>query len=418
MQSIVGEVSEGTVVFLVIPREKCILTLNILLSRTIILTRLFRVIDDENEILIEEGPIALLKTGVSNRVCISDINIQKENFYRFQWCIDDKVIRTHRLRMDMNPKKLVFVSCDLPQADTQHSLWNNISAESPDLCCHIGDNIYGDSTYHSRALDYNSLYQDTWGRWEPLLLDTSHLMIPDDHDITDGYTYGHTGAAVERGLQAYVDYQEALVNNNDSGSGFIVKRIRHDTVLVMISRTFIPMSPLDKLKQLRKSLTGNVIIAFSSAPILIPDNFRGTIYKTVFGDEGWDNIALRELYDFCFELMEENSNTRIVLIGGDVHFGVQGTINKGFMSIPIFITSPISNQPTIVEKICAKSLNGTIHFHDYILNLESHARRNYLRLLFPEGKSRDISGELIWNHEKYPGSILTFTGELLHMIGI
>lgn len=109
-----------------------------------------------------------------------------------------KPIATHHFTTSP-PEKIIFVSGDFDKMDTKNSLWKNISAEKPNLVVHMGNNLYGDSTFEEckrftthdlmnrkGLYAYEDRYRECWSRWVPLLTDSSHVFLIGDHDVVEG----------------------------------------------------------------------------------------------------------------------------------------------------------------------------------------------------------------------------------------
>ena len=444
IEPIVGEITQNNVIFLLTPTfEVTSISLHIIKNGIVVDLRVYELISDTcNRISVSipyDNDEEYCRSSLEKH--LSENNADIENSYTFQWFINDELISSHCLNMG-SVNKLIFVSCDLPEGDTKHSLWNKVSYESPDLCCHIGDNIYGDDAYDdlietsrteakNTTHSYESSYHNAWSRWAPLLRNTSHIMIPDDHDITDNYDCNHDNnpatkntfsifpygqrcnTAVDEGMRMYNAYQASLLNMVDM-PGYVFKHLNDNTTLVMLSRTFLNNDIVETLKSIEYSLRKHVIIAVSSAPIPMPHNIAGTIYETVFGRTGWNDDKLKELYDFCFSLLEEDISRNIVLIGGDIHIGVHGKIIKNDLSIPIYVTSPISNHPTIIEYIYSKALTDDHTLFDYKLKLTAKAKRNYLKVTLP--LKNDDPGEIVWSEETKPKSLIKYYRQLWRML--
>jgi hypothetical protein len=227
-------------------------------------------------------------------------------------------------------------------------------------------------------------------------------MIGDDHEITDGYShetcFKFNDIAVNEGTEMYKIYQQGLLDSSQS-VGFVCKNINDDTTLILISRSFFSGDIIETLRSIK--FQNNIIIAFSSAPLPMIKNISGLLYNSIFGNTGWSDLDLKDLYNFCFELLTKNH--KVILIGGDIHIGVEGIITKNNLILPIFITSPITNHPTVVEYIYSKSLNGKHTFFEYQLYLKAKAKRNYLKIMLDD----ITNGNLVFSSIKKPKSYLT-----------
>lgn len=395
---IVGEITANGVVFLITAKKNITLYLKI---------------DDllYSQYVINAGPPTRIFVDVPPNTTNT-----KYLFYHQEYYIEREV-SVHNLKAQVD--KLVFVSCDMPSAETKKPLWNKVSTdEKQGLCIHIGDNIYGDPAYKSSKHDYNSIYHKTWARWSLLTTNFSHLMVADDHEITDGYDYTSTvpptDPAVSAGMLAYQNFQLSLTEQPQNPIGYIVKQVDADTTVYIMSRTLMGTTVLAKIKELKSTFSGKVILAMSSAPVPLSVGLMGTIYTGIFGSTGWDDAELTELYNLCFELLESGQVSQFVLVGGDFHFGIDGTVSKNNNSINIYVASAISSHPTVIESFCASAINGHNTFNGYQLDFKSKATRNYLTVDLPLKPTNP--GKLVYSEKSMPKDLIAYYKELFAMI--
>lgn len=98
--------------------------------------------------------------------------------------------------------KIHLISCD-NRGRGSLSLWNHMKEHLPNLCIHLGDNIYMDNgngyfqdalkepTYQGKVETLRNAYRIEWGR-EPIahiLSSCMHLFHWDDHDICDSWDH-------------------------------------------------------------------------------------------------------------------------------------------------------------------------------------------------------------------------------------
>lgn len=351
---------------------------------------------------IGTGPYRVLVDGLDN------------TSKKYKWMVDGELLSEHDLRNGI--QKIAFVSCDLIEGDTENSLWNRLETENVDLCCHLGDNVYADSAYNKTTGDhrkhYDKRYIKTWKTWAHKLLNCQHLMVADDHEITDNWDIRQdVNPKVEIALEMFDKYQQALLQQN-SELGYIRKEY-NGTTLLLLSRTMMEKSVLEKLKEIKDTLDGDIIIAMSSAPVPMPTGYEGTIYNAIFGSTGWSDEELLELYNFCFELYESGKAKTILLIGGDIHVGVQATIEHSNHKLYVYVTSPITAHPTIVESLYARGLNNTKVFGRYNTTFNARADRNYLHLTLP--LQHDNPAALVYSDEAKPASVIRYIKQIAKM---
>lgn len=326
--------------------------------------------------------------------------------------VEGTIISQHNLSSSNN--KLIFLSCDMPAADTKHSLINNFINDSG-ICFHLGDNIYGDKAYNSNNTNYKDIYLSTWRRWANIMCNFSHLMIADDHDVRDGFNIldveykNSSNKKLLDAITCYRLFQTSLQHNLIDGK--IIKRVDDVTTVYCISRTITNITPIELIKRYSREFNNNVIIATSSAPI--PMNSK-IPYEMIFGSYGWKYVDLLELYDLLFALLESRKVNNVILIGGDLHFGVSGIIRKGNLKIHVYVTSAISAHPTFIENILASSMTGNFVFDKYSIELMSRADRNYLTIQLPINK--DSPGTLTYSNYYWPKSITSYVEEMFYIV--
>ena len=389
---IVGEISDNNVIFLITTRSSVGLSLYVNddhhsshLTRSIVPTR-----------IVVNIPLSMH----TDTICV--------------WFYNNIPISEHKLRSSYN--KMIFLSCDFPEADTVHSLWNKIgNDEKNGICFHIGDNIYGDHPYHDLDHNYNEQYVKTWSRWAEPMSDFSHMMVADDHEIADGYDYTKslTGGVVA-GLTAYKNYQASLLLQIQDVPGFFIKKVDHETTVYGISRTLMGMTILDKINQIKSHFTDTVILALSSAPVPLPPGAMSAVYKKIFGSTGWELTDLKQLYDICFSLLESGQVKRFILIGGDLHIGITGAVTKDFHTINVYVSSGVTAYPSPIEHLLAKTMNGSFLFEGYNVLLDSRAKRNYLTMALPISPVNP--GTLVYNEEDAPKNWLDYIKEMAYMV--
>ncbi len=378
---IAGEISNDGIVFLILTNEFIIL-----------------------DLYLNHQYYCTYTLSDTNRVVVPITNV----IYTFK--SNDIIISEHDFHID----RLIFLSCDMPGADTKNSLWNSFDKQSG-LCIHIGDNIYGDGAYNLKS--YNDLYLKTWSRWAPLMTNFSHMMVADDHEICDGYDYTvRTTQRVKDGLTIYHKYQTSLLYNYHPHfliPGFFIKSI--DNVVVYgLSRTVMKCTPLEMIKRLKSTFRGNIILAISSAPVPLTSELQYKLYNMMFGSFGWDQNELIELYDLCFELLESKQVSSVTLIGGDLHFGITGIIKKGCYKIYLYVTSGISANPTMIEYLLSNSMNCHLSLGEYGIELSSKAYRNYLSIPLPFNPNNP--GRIIYSMETQPCNMIEYSKEMINIV--
>ncbi len=334
---------------------------------------------------------------------------------KYTWKYKNVTVSNHEIDSEYN--KMIFLSCDLPAADTKHSLWKKLAkTEKNGICFHLGDNIYGDKAYNTDNHDYHNIYNKTWSRWDKLMSNFSHMMIADDHEICDGYDYTvKLNPVIEKGLLAYKQYQTNLLQQN-LYPGYFEKDVGYNTTVYGLSRTMMGISPLALIEQIKNGFKDNIILAISSAPVPQPEGVAGNLYGLIFGSFGWESSDLVKLYDICFDLLDSQKVKKIILIGGDLHIGISGTIKKLGSNnvIPVYVSSGITVYPSSIEHLLSRAITGISNFNNYTLDLESRAYRNYLTIPLPLSDTNP--GTLTYSEECMPNNLLEYLKEFSYII--
>lgn len=145
-----------------------------------------------------------------------------------------------------------------------------------------------------------------------------------------------------------------------------------------------------------------MILVFSSAPVPRPDGITLRVYNSTFGGDGlWQNDHLYALYNHIFTHMRHRDNQlKVAVVGGDIHIGAHAIVSRDEQSFDVYITSPITNQPTYIETMYARGLTKMTDLGNINLSITACAVRNYLQF-----DLETMEGVLIYSDEKSPRSI-------------
>lgn len=429
---IVGEVDYSNNRFIVIfvTKENCIISLK----------------------LMKQGGEHQIDCKAGNTIRL-DIELDKSlNSEIIKYYIDDVQVFVNHIGLN-GARLITFVSCDYPELDIKRSLWNSIQFYSPDICYHIGDNIYGDVPYkkgkniieeHEHKQDkrknkgkypvslpldevrarYKERYEKTWKRWGLKLNNTSHVAIWDDHDVTEGFNaLDINNSITETACEVYSEYQESTRLDQGEHKCVYRHKINDRCYVLLIDRMYVETVFSVQLKMLVDDYIndiedGTIILAFTSAPIPSIEGKRKKVYEKIFGDDAlWKKEDLISLYDMIFAWMGDDTKKNAAIIGGDIHIGISGEVLKNNRKIPFYVTSPISNHPTIIERIYAGGYQlGTrmeVGKYDVYIN-QCKCKRNYL--LAEVDNSGKFKGTLVFARKSLPKNILALPREGLKLI--
>jgi hypothetical protein len=190
---------------------------------------------------------------------------------------------------------------------------------------------------------------------------------------------------------SYISYQESHhLHKHEILSPYSWIKEFDSFSLLAVERNTGPVSVVDILTTINNLKTNKLILCFSSAPIPSPQGSYGDLYKKLTNDKGtvetskfWPQSELVALYSGLFAWMNKDDTRQIIVVGGDLHFGVHGEFKLGDKTIPIIIASPITNQPTTDRWLAAKGMPKSYCINIMDLNkivfhtLSAKARRCY-----------------------------------------
>lgn len=415
-------------------------------------------VDGENKTKVEQ----IVLNGPTKVI----LSFNEEGTRIIRWFINEKLAYMHNILVSNNINKLIFVSCDLLEADTEISLWDRMVRELSLVrkvgVMHVGDQAYMDPifNYYTKYIEqykeridniddpakvdnsimtinddilrqmcyeaYGKRYCDTWMPHIEVLSNVSNYYIWDDHEITndaalnkiaDDTTLLINAAAVK----AYNAYQQSF-HLEDS---FIINEycwykyidVSETTVMLAIERISRVIT-LDEIANAIKDITAKnnknkinrLILCFTSAPIPVPHNNYGTAYIKLKGtDKFWAPERLATLYTMLFDWLDQQEGREVVVVGGDVHFGIHGSVRKQNKIIPVIIASPITNQPHPDRSLASNGMKGehTITDNGDIIftTISTKARRCYGTL---DLDTVPMTTNIIYNKEKYPADMYRY----------
>lgn len=394
-------------------------------------------IDDNTKIKIDVEP-----NGPTKVI----INFNEEGNHSIIWCVNHMLGHTHNIMISNNMNKLIFVSCDLLEADTKQSLWSDMTFElTSDKkigIVHMGDQAYMDPVFNyckkyiennnDDDIDkinaicveaYGKRYCDTWMTHSDILSNTSNYYIWDDHEITnnvvlDSIVDDTTLTISQAAIKAYKSYQqsfhvkESFIINEYCWYKYIDST--KTTVMLAIERTSREIT-LDEIFNAIRNINekykiNRLILCFTSAPIPIPHNNYGKSYIALKGlGKFWDSEKLEALYESLFDWMSQQEKREAVVVGGDVHFGVHGIIRKNELTIPVLIASPITNQPYPDRSLASKGMKGEhimgVNNDMVFTTISSKARRCYGTL---DLDSVPMTTNIVYSRCKYPNDVYKY----------
>ena len=411
---IVGEISNLDAVIICEPKEKTS-SLKYVIQNNV---------DEKSLEFYSHQEIIQVNELGPNRIILS---FPRTGCYEIKWFIDNDEVYQHGIVISNEPNKIIFVSCDLLEADLPFidSMWTHMQKDlnpTQKICLfHVGDQAYMDKVFKDNVKyayknghnddtanfiikAFGKRYCDTWIKHHIILAGVSNYNLWDDHEIKNNImlndiTITNDEAYVrDLAVNAYSLYQESqhLYKKEILSQYSWTKRmgLQNEILILAIERTSRLISVeeiLEAINTLATDIyTNRIILCFSSAPVPRPHGSYGSLYNKFVGDKGtietskfWPLNDLTKLYHGLFSWMETDDEKEVLIVGGDLHFGIHGIVQRNNKEIPVIISSPITNQPTIDRWLASKGMAGIHHISDdngvpiIFTTLSSKARRCY-----------------------------------------
>lgn len=344
----------------------------------------------------------------------------------------------HRSRLS----NIFMVSCDHVEADTRHSLWGDVSREVDScsssygrtLVLHLGDNVYADHAFNDglegkNALEsYRERYRKTWfgsSKRKEIYSKSSHLMILDDHEVKNDFLLSELTEEekpiADVALECYHEYQESLLLEFKQSIGKGWYRVYEDDIVITLERSDgIPS--LDNIKEFINSIIAEhnpkgLIIGTAWAPLPPPEgNLKARIYGCVFGHHKFmSKESLLEFYTYILEIIA--NGVQVIVVGGDIHFGVHASVSKNGISFDIAAASAISNHPTLDRSLAAAGFERPIDMGNEIIlrPIISEGNRCYGKLYIDHNGPKRYNFSMRYSNRWIPKSMISYLNSMARM---
>lgn len=409
-------------------------------------------ISDSND----EELVSITQNIKSEEKGFSDIiiNFSEYGKYKLIWYINingDKLNKIygyeHEIVIKERPDKMIVVSCDMLEANVENnkSMWKIMEKELQNndqiITMHLGDQAYMDGVFNKCLKlvktgkydeeffinEFGQRYYDTWKNHIKILSNTMNINIWDDHEIKNNMLLNDESISDDektvRGfaVEAYKKYQESFhLDKQIILTKYSWYKIIGDVLLIAFERTSENLNvqkAINIIKELSECCEHlvKIVICFSGAPIPPPSGPYGTLYEKLVGDmdKFWKTEDMINLYNNLFEIVEKGKD--VVVCGGDLHFGTYGIMEKRGLTtlkIPVMISSPITNQPTIDRWLASKGLKGNHKITDQIIfkTIKTKARRCYGVINFND---TPMSLHMEFSDQKMPKNIIKYLRTLI-----
>ncbi len=387
------------------------------------------------------------------------LKIPEYGTYDIEWLYNDDLMYKTTIKISNDPDKMIFVSCDLPEADTKtnDSMWTKMMNEinNDDQIClfHNGDQAYMDKVFNDSITllknegnndnnrkkiiqKYGQRYYNTWKPHNYILSHVSNYNLWDDHEIKNNVVLYDdnisSNAKIVRSIavKAYSIYQESLhLYKNSIISDYSWYKIMgksSEILILSIERTSKYIDPISVINAVNMLSETNkikkLILCFSSAPIPPPNGNYGYMYRKLTGDKGtvetskfWEEHDLAILYKGLFDWIDYYKG-EVLVVGGDLHFGTHGVVRCNSKEINVVISSPITNQPTTDRWLASKGMQGRhvildeIGYYIIFTTVSSKARRCYATV---DIKTSPINVHMHYSDKKLPKHALKYINTLM-----
>ena len=277
-----------------------------------------------------------------------------------------------------NPWRAISVSCDRHSVDqNDDSFIAQLSADTYlnyDMMFHLGDQVYGDhlekqletSSPNEMIEAFRDLYREAWHRqaYRPAMRHGSHLMIPDDHELINGVSFGsgatkknitHHQLFLAAGVRAILEYERQLVSDivpfdaafeTQSLTPMYFSFEWGRSIFLFLDLRFYqafynddnaPLTGVAQLKFVKEFLTTQLnrvpppksLVVLSSISLLFPNHYLSLLVDAVEGDryplhptKAANTAHLLNLF------LQAGRSVRTTLLSGDLHLFAEEQICK------------------------------------------------------------------------------------------
>jgi len=343
-----------------------------------------------------------------NTFTITLENLKPDTEYEVDWYLKNNgmCIYKHQIRTG-NIEKMFFVSNDNINVDSQISLWNTIQdnimqGSKRSSLIHIGNQIYGDDVYKHCLRNkcsiqetcnlYLNKYSETFKERHEIYSNINNIMSWNDREITKNFVYdlisddSDEKNVAKGAYESYKMIQENLhVNVLFVKERCWIKKYEENSVMIFIENISSDLTINEIIAIIEVAFVKynpqNVIIMFSKVPLPPPES---KLYNFFYSNRKYFiKSDIIELYKYLLDWLSYDKKRSLFVIGGDINYGFLGTVLREDIQFHIASPGPITNQPTIKDKIASTKLLGIHDINEDIkmFIIESKSRRGYVTLV-------------------------------------
>jgi alkaline phosphatase D len=245
--------------------------------------------------------------------------------------------------------RVAFGSCPKFQDDRVQPIWPVISELRPDLFLWIGDNIYGDSLDPDILREEYRRQRDVHGL-QPLLHNTSHLAVWDDHDFALN-NHDRTNPIKDQSLEVFEDYWANPSYGLPDAPGVFFSYSYGDVDFFFVDDRYY-RDPNEDPDTPTKTMLGAEQFKWLQAQLTNSDaTFKvivsGSGFSNAEGEGGDSWAAFLHERDRLFDFIRDENINGVVLMSGDSHIGELNAIPwsaHGGYDLYDLVSSPLAQR--------------------------------------------------------------------------
>jgi alkaline phosphatase D len=245
--------------------------------------------------------------------------------------------------------RVAYGSCPKFQDDRVQPIWPVISGFEPDLFFWIGDNIYGDTLDPDILREEYRRQRDVHGL-QPLLHNTSHLAVWDDHDFALN-NHDRTNPIKDQSLVVFKDYWANPSYGLPDVPGVFFSYSYGDVDFFFLDDRYY-RDPNKDPDTPGKTMLGTAQFAWLQSELrqstaIFKIIVSGSGFSKAKGEGGDSWAAFLHERDRLFDFIRDEEISGVVLMSGDSHVGELNVIpwsERGGYDLYDLVSSPLAQR--------------------------------------------------------------------------
>ncbi len=245
--------------------------------------------------------------------------------------------------------RVAYGSCPKFQDDRVQPIWPVISELEPDLFLWIGDNIYGDTLDPDILREEYRRQRDVHGL-QPLLHNTSHLAVWDDHDFALN-NHDRTNPIKEHALVVFKDYWANPSYGLPDVPGVFFTYSYGDVDFFFVDDRYY-RDPNTDPDAPEKTMLGTAQFAWLQSELkrstaIFKVIVSGSGFSRSKGEGGDSWAAFLHERDRLFDFIRDQEISGVILLSGDSHIGELNVIpwsERGGYDLYDLVSSPLAQR--------------------------------------------------------------------------